>query len=212
MLVIPGMIATSCANKNAEAAKPEVVEADSFDLDAFLLKTFTDSLASAQGFDTFDVAIQSPDIPTPFYANRSFKEVTVHCIWTDCLIELSPAIGGMTQLESLCFYKTSLKTLPAEIGQLRRLKVLRVAWGVCLESLPEEIGLLDSLEILDLYRNKLTKLPESIGQLKNLKQLGLGDNSLNDEEKARIRKLLPNCTIHFHEPLPYHQDIAKKKQ
>lgn len=212
MLVLQCTMVTSCANKNSEASKTDVVEADSFDLDSFLLETFTDSLIAAQGFDTFDVAIQMPEIPSSFYANRSFKEVTVHCIWTDCLIELSPAIGEMTQLESLCFYKTSLKTLPAEIGQLRRLKVLRVAWGVCLESLPEEIGLLDSLEILDLYRNKLTKLPESIGQIQNLKQLGLGDNYLNDDEKARIRKLLPNCTIYFNEPLPYNYEIDEVKQ
>ncbi|EAY31628.1 hypothetical protein M23134_05134 [Microscilla marina ATCC 23134] len=45
--------------------------------------------------------------------------------------------------------------------------------------------------------NDLTKLPEEIKKLRNLKLLNLKFNNFSDEEKARIKKLLPNTEIKF---------------
>jgi Leucine-rich repeat (LRR) protein len=50
---------------------------------------------------------------------------------------------------------------------------------------------------LGLSFNRLTSLPDSIGNLTNLKRLALNFNPISDEEKVRIKKLLPNTKIYF---------------
>jgi Leucine-rich repeat (LRR) protein len=78
-------------------------------------------------------------------------------------------------------------TLPAEIGDLLGLTVLRLTYtsedfnkGSCLyyyvirEPFPPEIGKLVNLQVLDLGYNQLTSLPPEIGNLVNLRVLDLG--------------------------------------
>ena len=66
-----------------------------------------------------------------------------------------------------------------------------------LKSLPDSIGNLTNLKYLNLSKNQLKDLPESIGKLKKLQRLHLYGNQLSDEEKARIKKLLPDTDIYF---------------
>ena len=63
--------------------------------------------------------------------------------------------------------------------------------------LPEAIGYLTNLRLLYLLGDNLTSLPDSIGNLKNLKELAVWTNPLSDDEKVRIKKLLPNTDILF---------------
>lgn len=53
------------------------------------------------------------------------------------------------------------------------------------------------LKILLLQANLLTKIPIEIAQLTNLKELNLKDNQLSEQEKLKIKTLLPNCKIEF---------------
>ena len=69
--------------------------------------------------------------------------------------------------------------------------------GNQLTTLPESIGNLKNLKSLDLRGNQLTTLPQSIGNLTNLEKLYLFNNPISDEEKVRIKKLLPNTKIIF---------------
>ena len=64
-----------------------------------------------------------------------------------------------------------------------------------LVTLPESFGDLQSLDTAYMYDNQLTSLPESIGNLKNLEVLFIKENKLNESEKEKIIKLLPNCEI-----------------
>jgi small GTP-binding protein len=70
-----------------------------------------------------------------------------------------------------------LKTLPAEIGELKNLTTLDLS-GNQLERLPAEIGELKNLTTLDLSGNQLERLPAEIGELKNLTTLDLSENPL----------------------------------
>ena len=71
-----------------------------------------------------------------------------------------------------------LAEIPAEIGQLKKLKHLDLRDNH-LSVLPAEIGQLINLELLDLSSNKLSVLPAEIGQLINLRQLYLSANQLS---------------------------------
>jgi len=63
--------------------------------------------------------------------------------------------------------------------------------------LPEAIGYLTNLRLLYLGGDNLTSLPDSIEKLKNLKELAVWTKPLSDDEKVRIKKLLPNTDIYF---------------
>jgi Leucine-rich repeat (LRR) protein len=66
-----------------------------------------------------------------------------------------------------------------------------------MNTLSARIGELNHLETLNLDGNKFTILPEEIKALKKLKFLKLRNNALGEEEKERIKKLLPDCEVSF---------------
>ena len=70
-----------------------------------------------------------------------------------------------------------LTVLPAEIVELRSLKVLYL-YENKLAKLPSEIGNLIALKKLDLNYNRLISIPPEIGNLSALKYLNLGNNLL----------------------------------
>ena len=69
--------------------------------------------------------------------------------------------------------------------------------GNQLTILPPEIGNLTNLKTLSLDMNQLTSLPLEIGKLVNLQTLYLSENQFSEEEKEKLKKLLPNCNIYF---------------
>jgi Leucine-rich repeat (LRR) protein len=104
-----------------------------------------------------------------------------------------PDMSGLTQLKSLSLnfnkfvnapktlaslpniqalelnHNDSLISLPKEIGDLDKLKVLSIQ-GSALQEAPEEMGKLKNLLYLNLWKNKLTSLPRSIANLPQLKE------------------------------------------
>jgi len=138
--------------------------------------------------------VNCQELPSRFYTLTNLKVVQID---PHGLLKISPDIQNLTKLERLEITKSNLTTLPKEIGELQNLRVLTIGWGGQLKSVPQEIGNLENLEVLDLWRNNLTILPKTIGNLKNLKQLRLGENNFSQEERSRIRELLPNCEIIF---------------
>jgi Leucine-rich repeat (LRR) protein len=112
------------------------------------------------------------------------------------LTSLPESIGNLTNLEKLYLRNNQLTSLPDGIENLTNLEELELTANK-LETLPDWFGNLTNLKVLYLYHNQLTSLPESIGNLKNLEKLYLSGNPLSDEEKERIKKLLPNTEIYF---------------
>ena len=113
------------------------------------------------------------------------------------LTTLPEGIGGLERLTTLDLRVNQLTTLPEGIGGLKSLTTLDLV-GNQLTTLPEGIGGLKSLTTLDLRANQLTTLPEGIGGLESLRKLELLGNKFSEEEKARIRKLVPeSCDVKF---------------
>ena len=105
-------------------------------------------------------------------------------------------VNYLSNLKELDLEDNQLTSLPDWIGNLTNLEELNLNYNN-LTSLPYSIGNLKNLERLYLHDNKLTSLPESIANLKNLRYLDLEYNPISDEEKERIKKLLPNTKIYF---------------
>ena len=84
----------------------------------------------------------------------------------------------------------------SRICNLTSLKELDLHYNK-LEEVPGSIGKLTNLEKLNLKSNKLTSLPESIDNLTSLKELNLSSNELSDDEKRKVKELLPNTEIIF---------------
>ncbi len=127
-------------------------------------------------------------------------------------------IAKLINLEYLRIHHNRIESIPNFIFKMKTLRVLEIG-GNKLGVIPEEIGEMKQLEHLGLKANGLTSLPESIGDLINLKSLDLNFNYFeslpesiknltkleellllrNDTftraEKAKISKLLPNCSV-----------------
>ncbi len=111
------------------------------------------------------------------------------------LRELPKYVLNMTNIEFLDLsYNNLTGALPAEIRQLKNLKVLNLGHNQ-MTGVPAEVGQLANLEILDLSYNQLTGLPYELGNLKNLKKLILTGNAYAVQDLEIIKKGIPDAEI-----------------
>lgn len=89
-------------------------------------------------------------------------------------------IGYLKGLTELGCYKNDITEIPAEIKELKNLKILNLTKAYNLKTIPPEIGELENLEILRLSLTSLEKLPKEIGNLKKLKSLEIGSTKLKE--------------------------------
>jgi Leucine rich repeat/WG containing repeat len=83
-----------------------------------------------------------------------------------------------TQLKVMLLAQNKLKSIPAELGELRNLQSLVLGFNQLTE-VPAELGRLQNLQWLDLGGNKLTTLPDEVWKLANLQSLRLSFNQLS---------------------------------
>ena len=106
-------------------------------------------------------------------------------------------IEKLTGLKRLDLEGNQLTSVPESLGNLGSLKGLNLG-GNQLTTVAEAIGELTGLQRLDLQNNLLTTLPEAIGELTALAALDLYGNQFSEEEKGRIRGLVPEgCEVVF---------------
>lgn len=117
-------------------------------------------------------------------------------LYNQQLTELDPRVGQLVNLKQIHAGANLFETLPAEIGALQNLENLEV-YKNKLQSVPPEIGNLKKLKFLLLDNNELTTLPEEIKNLQSLVYLKLDNNRFSAAEQARIKSLLPRCSIQF---------------
>ena len=99
-------------------------------------------------------------------------------------------------LDEIILSTNKLENVSSEIGNLKNLRIL-IMNNNQLMTLPKEIGELTNLLYLEIGNNQLKSLPEEIKYLTSLQELHIERNNLSEIEKKRIKKLLPNCVIHF---------------
>ncbi|MNK05763.1 Leucine Rich repeats (2 copies) [compost metagenome] len=105
-------------------------------------------------------------------------------------------ISELQQLQELSMSSNGMEVIRPEIGNLKELRILIINFNK-LKKLPVEIGNLKRLLYLELGNNQLKTLPLTIANLQQLQELHIERNKLSDKEKAKIKRLLPNCIIHF---------------
>ncbi|WP_339715840.1 leucine-rich repeat domain-containing protein [uncultured Kriegella sp.] len=134
-----------------------------------------------------------PEVPSEIGNLKNLEELWLN---DNQLKSLPSGIGKLQKLQGLYLENNQLANLPNEIGNLSELRELRLYQNQ-LKVIPAEIGQLKELRELWLSNNELKSLPSEIGKLENLQQLDLIGNPISENEKDRIRKLLPHCEIDF---------------
>ena len=105
-------------------------------------------------------------------------------------------LSKLKTLDEISLSSNDMEHVGSEIGKLTNLKILIMNFNR-LKSLPSEIGNLTNLQYLEIGNNQLSALPERIKYLTNLQELHIERNNITEKEKKRIKRLLPNCVIHF---------------
>lgn len=110
--------------------------------------------------------------------------------------EIPSIISNLTELEYLSLRVNAIQSIPREIVELKKLKVIDLTDNPGLEQI-DNIVLIENLEELYLYGCNLTKFPNDLTKMNKLRKLGLVGNNIYKLEIDRIKKGLPNCEIIF---------------
>ena len=96
------------------------------------------------------------------------------------VIELDPKIKQLSNLEVLDIRLTEIASLPAEIGELKKLK--EIQFKIFTNPLPDSIGNLTKLEILggSSFEGVKKPYPKEFGSLSNLKRLSISHDTEPD--------------------------------
>jgi Leucine-rich repeat (LRR) protein len=106
---------------------------------------------------------------------------------------LPAEIGNLKSLKVLNANNNLMTSIPAEIGQLPNLQVFNISQNL-LAGVPKEIGQAQGLQTLDLSNNQLIGLPYELGSLKNLQTLNISGNNYSSSDLDTISGGLPTST------------------
>ena len=169
----------------------------------------------AAGFPGLDLPSIEPDTPladTHRAALTALYHATVGANWSNNYNWLSDEPGnqwhGVTinpdgQVTVLDLRDNRFSgELPAELGNLRKLRELRLNENQLSGEIPTELGRLANLEVLSVSRNRLSgPIPSELGELSGLRDLRIWGNELSGE----IPSTLANLTELTHFPVGVNQ-------
>ena len=109
---------------------------------------------------------------------------------------LSESIQYLRNLEVVKIYRCQLETLPDEIGELSKLRVLNLGYNHIL-SLPKTFSNLQNLESLSLAGNPITieGIPIELGSLPKLQKFYVWFSGLVDKDQLEQRLNNPNIVF-----------------
>jgi len=142
---------------------------------AYLVDVSGQEYRLATRLDALTPEVEALDLrqtPMELLPPALFKQTRLKILWVSGLQEVPEQLGVLSNLEELQL-SGNFKSLPASIGQLKKLKKLTVdAYGF--KVLPPEIGELEALQQLSVASHEL-ELPASIGRLGALRYLSIPD-------------------------------------
>lgn len=110
------------------------------------------------------------------------------------LSELPDEIGELQKVTNINLYNNKLTELKPSFFNLINCEEI-VLTDNKLENIPPDIEKLENLRMLSLGRNKLTTLPKEIANLKKLQVLFIDGNPISEEERDKIKNLIPWATV-----------------
>ncbi len=122
-------------------------------------------------------------------------------MYNNAISSIPTTLGNLRQLTHFKFISSSVTALPDEIQSLSNL--LSLCIFASLTSLPAWIGSLHKLQVLKLSGNKLIEIPSSLSNLSCLKELDLSQNLLSTLPEELLKMdWLDRFAIH-HNPLGF---------
>jgi len=110
--------------------------------------------------------------------------------------KLPKSMKKLKKLEVLSLKGNKINNNLCIIGSLEALKELDLSSNE-ISKLSPRISNCSQLEKLDLSDNHLKKLPARFHRLQSLQYLNLKGNNVDNQQKSKIQKMLPNCDIVF---------------
>lgn len=136
------------------------------------------------------VALELRSVPLPQFPDQAFRLSHLQHMTIDAagLMELPDTMQQFAGLETLTLARNPLRSLPASIASLSRLRELSIRACPELTELPEHLAStnasgehegLVNLQSLQLVETGITSLPASITSLQNLKRLQVRNSPLS---------------------------------
>jgi Leucine-rich repeat (LRR) protein len=162
--------------------------------DLFEYKDLKQAIRKKEKVLSIDVASQNlKKLPKKLYKLTNIVSIN---LLGNQFTEFPSVLSELKTLDEISLSTNKLTKVGSEIGKLKNLRIL-IMNNNKLTSLPKEIGELTNLLYLEIGNNEFTNLPEEIKYLTSLQELHIERNKLSEAEKIKIKKLLPNCVIHF---------------
>jgi len=163
------------------------------------------ALSNAPTFYSLDEALKNPTQVYKFKMRRKglekfpdevfqFENLQVLDLSKNKISEIPENIKNLKNLQELRLSKNKIQVIPNELCELIFLKKLFLERNK-ITAIPSQIGNLKKLEIIDLWSNDVVIFPKELSELKNLKTLDLQDNLVNEEERKKLKLLLPDTKI-----------------
>lgn len=125
---------------------------------------------------------------------KYWKNLQELIIYNSPLDTLPAQIGDLVKLKSLIIIKSNLNYLPPNLNHCKQLEELVLDDNVLI-NYPEAINYLYDLRYLSLKNNQIKKVSEFISNLQKLKTLDLRGNPIDEYDLHVLKILLPNCDI-----------------
>jgi|GEM_PF-2153950 len=112
------------------------------------------------------------------------------------LLSIPAGIKSMHNLNYLTLFDNEISYLNLEKGDLTNLNNINLCYNK-FESFPLELLYLENLERITMWANKISVISDEASKLKKLKYLNLQYNDLSEEQKEKLKRLLPETELIF---------------